>query len=143
PTGLAAWLVHATTGAHVARFTLGAGSARLRAATHATRGWRLAAARLHVGLPHAFLVLVVVRHGRDLPNQPVQVIPERGLIPDRCISHAESAGGFRGGCPTVILAPMTQSPAIHDRTFMEVAKTEARAGRAEGGIPIGAALVVD
>jgi len=30
-----------------------------------------------------------------------------------------------------------------DRTFMQVAKDEARKGRAEGGIPIGAALVVD
>jgi creatinine deaminase len=30
-----------------------------------------------------------------------------------------------------------------DRRFLEVAKAEARQGRAEGGIPIGAALVVD
>jgi cytosine/creatinine deaminase len=30
-----------------------------------------------------------------------------------------------------------------DQTFMDVAKDEARKGRAEGGIPIGAALVVD
>lgn len=30
-----------------------------------------------------------------------------------------------------------------DRTFMQAAIDEARAGRAEGGIPIGAALVVD
>src|SRR5205823_9344639 len=38
---------------------------------------------------------------------------------------------------------MTDSQAPDDRTFMEVAKDEARKGRAEGGIPIGAALVVD
>jgi creatinine deaminase len=30
-----------------------------------------------------------------------------------------------------------------DRDYLEVAKAEARQGRAEGGIPIGAALVVD
>src|SRR5687768_17577011 len=30
-----------------------------------------------------------------------------------------------------------------DRTFLEVAKQQAREGAAEGGIPIGAALVVD
>lgn len=31
----------------------------------------------------------------------------------------------------------------NDRTFMDLAIEQARAGRAEGGIPIGAALVVD
>ena len=38
---------------------------------------------------------------------------------------------------------MNASQVPDDRTFMQVAKDEARKGRAEGGIPIGAALVVD
>jgi len=50
---------------------------------------------------------------------------------------------FLRGVADVILRPMTASEPAEDRTFMEVAKAEARQGRAEGGIPIGAALVVD
>jgi len=42
-----------------------------------------------------------------------------------------------------ILASMPGTEVAGDRAFMEVAKEEARKGRAEGGIPIGAALVVD
>lgn len=38
---------------------------------------------------------------------------------------------------------MTASAGDHDRRFLEAAKAEARQGRLEGGIPIGAALVVD
>jgi len=38
---------------------------------------------------------------------------------------------------------MTPTQDSNDRTFMAVAKAEARTGRGEGGIPIGAALVVD
>jgi cytosine/creatinine deaminase len=38
---------------------------------------------------------------------------------------------------------MHEPPADTDRSFMSVAKTEARDGLDEGGIPIGAALVAD
>jgi len=78
------------------------------------------------------------------PTWPVPILPGRGLIADRMHMACRSAGGaFPRGLATVILHAMTGSQDSDDRTFMAVAKEEARSGRAEGGIPIGAALVVD
>jgi cytosine/creatinine deaminase len=80
-----------------------------------------------------------------LPKRPSRILRENAAFSQGSDAFGVPDDAMRlpsGGCKWHPLS-MSGTKLAGDREFMEVAKEEARKGLAEGGIPIGAALVVD